>query len=177
MGKECVSLLLAAFLIRAGGQSPQRPEVPENLKAPASETLVLVAHAKGVQIYACSKNAKNEYHWELTGPRAELFDTEGKSIGKHYADALGPAWEHQDGSKVVGKKAAAHSVQDGIPWLLLTSVQNSGSGVLERVKSIQRLHTKGGEVPESAGACDEAHAGARAEAGYSADYYFYAAPK
>jgi Protein of unknown function (DUF3455) len=173
IGKVLLSLALALAL--PAGQSLVRPEVPDNLKAPASEDLILVAHATGVQIYACTKNPQGEYRWELSGPRAELFDAEGKSIGKHYADTLGPAWEHRDGSKVIGKKVTAHSVPNAILWLLLTGVQNSGSGALGRVKTIQRLHTKDGLAPESG--CDEAHAGREKQSAYSADYYFYAPPR
>ena len=165
--------LVCAWLMM--GQSLQRPEVPENLKAAASESLVLVAHAEGVQIYACVKNQKDEYHWELQGPRAGLFDADKKPIGKHYADTAGPAWESSDGSKVVGKKASAYGVSQAIPWLLLKSIENKGSGVLGPVRTIQRLHTEGGLEPGSA--CDETHAGTRFESPYKADYYFYAPAK
>lgn len=166
-------MLVWAWL--AMGQSLQRPEVPGSLKAPASEDLVLIARAEGVQIYACVKNPKDEYRWELQGPKAELFDADKKPIGKHYADTAGPAWESADGSKFVGKKVSAHSVSQAIPWLLLQSVGNKGSGILSRVRTIQRLHTEGGLEPGSA--CDAAHAGSRSESPYKADYYFYAPSK
>src|SRR5215469_1395996 len=164
IGRMLLSAMLAASMMSANGQSLERPDVPEAIKAPASEDLILVAHAKGVQIYACTKNPKGEYHWDLSGPRAELLDGGNKSIGKHYGEPIGPAWELADGSKVNGKKLMAHSVPDGVPWLLITSVQNSGSGPLARVKTIQRLHTKGGSEPASA--CGEAQAGSRVEVPY-----------
>ncbi len=157
------------------GQNPVRPDVPDELKTPADEKLVLVAHAEGVQIYACKAGEQGHYAWTLQGPRAELFDAEGKRIGKHYADPKGPAWELANGSKVIGKKVAAHSVPQAIPWLLLTSVESRGDAPFGQVKSIQRLHTKGGLEPESG--CDEAHAGAPFESTYAADYYFYAPAK
>jgi hypothetical protein len=164
---------LGMVLASASGQGLQKPAVPEALKAPASESLVLVAHAKGVQIYACVEKPEHEYHWELKGPKAELFDGAGASIGKHYAEAAGPAWEHKDGSKVTGKRVAAQSAPGAIPWLLL-SAESTGKGVLSGVKSIQRLNTKGGEAP---GGCDAAHVGSQTEVEYTADYYFYAPPK
>src|SRR5262249_47597085 len=147
-------------------------DVPEELKAPASEELVLVAHAKGVQIYACTEKTEGAYRWELKGPRAELFDGTGSAIGKHYAEAVGPVWEHKDGSKATGKRVAAHNSPGAIPWLLL-SAESTGKGMLSGVKSIQRLNTKGGEAP--AGGCDAGHAGEQREVAYTADYYFYAA--
>jgi hypothetical protein len=92
-------------------------------------------------------------------------------IAKHYA---GPTWKHHDGSEVVGKVAARLDSPDAnsIPWLLLTAASHSGSGVFATVTSIQRLHTKGGQPPQSG--CDDSHRDAETKSAYSADYYFYA---
>jgi hypothetical protein len=38
--------------------------------------------------------------WTLKAPEADLFDANGRAIGRHYA---GPTWELMDGSEVVGK--------------------------------------------------------------------------
>ena len=42
-----------AVLFFVLGFGPARPEVPESLKAPAGEEVILTAHATGVQIYVC----------------------------------------------------------------------------------------------------------------------------
>src|SRR5574342_445076 len=75
------------------------PQVPEALKAPATQVLLLETQAVGVQIYECkaSKEDPTRFEWVFKAPEAELFDSAGKKIGKHYA---GPTWELNDGSKV-----------------------------------------------------------------------------
>jgi hypothetical protein len=154
-------------------QQPARPDVPEKLAAPATEKLILQAHATGDQIYVCKPgpDPDQKLAWILKAPDAQLFDAQNKLIAKHYA---GPTWKHNDGSEVVGKVAARLESPgaDSIPWLLLTAASHSGAGVFSSVTSIQRLHTKGGQPPQSG--CDESHRNAETKSAYSADYYFYA---
>jgi hypothetical protein len=143
--------------------------VPQTLKPPANEQLLLGVHAKGDQIYICSA-AGAQFAWTLKAPDAELFDMNGKPFGRHFA---GPSWETSDGSRVTGKAvASAPSPEaDSIPWLLVTIVGHEGAGVLSRATTIQRLNTKGGKAPGSG--CDASHAGQEVRAPYSADYLFY----
>jgi len=170
MRKFILSILLIPFL-PAVAQQVSRPEVPEKLAAPASEILVLQVHATGSQVYVCQAGADQKLAWTLKGPEAELSDSKGAVIGKHYA---GPTWKHNDGSEVVGKVTAKQDAPEAgaIPWLLLAAASHAGNGVLAGVTSIQRIHTKGGQAPASG--CDDAHRGAETKAAYSADYYFYA---
>jgi hypothetical protein len=151
---------------------------------PEDQKVVLRAAASGVQIYTCAgkslrdadgdsavkDSADVSFEWTLKAPEADLFDANGRAIGRHYA---GPTWELMDGSEVVGKfKARADAPAPGaIAWLLLEAKSNAGRGVLAKVKSVQRVDTKGGEVP--AGGCDAAHAGAESRVRYGATYYFY----
>ena len=142
--------------------------VPEAIRAPAGEELVLEAHATGTQNYECRNGA-----WALTGPQAVLKDANGESLGRHFA---GPTWALADGSQVVGTLVAkADAPNDGaVPWLLLHVSSHgdaAGSGQLARVSSIQRVDTHGGTAPTS-GCTDEQ----RLEVPYSATYEFYAAP-
>ena len=83
-----VALASACATANAGTNS----DVPEALKVQASERLSLEASATGVQIYECkaSKDDPLKFEWAFKAPEAELFDSAGKSIGKHYA---GPTWE------------------------------------------------------------------------------------
>ena len=154
--------------VATGQQNP--PEVPDNLKAPANEAVVLQAHATGSQIYVCKDGADQKLAWVLKAPEAKLADGAGKEVGTHYA---GPTWKHADGSEVMGKVASRADAPEAgaIPWLLLTATGHNGSGVLSQVTSIQRIHTKGGQAP---GGCDEAHRGNETKVPYSADYIFYA---
>jgi hypothetical protein len=157
-----------AVLLLAGCTSLPQPQVvvPESLKPAAGEKLALVVPAKGVQIYECRNHA-----WAFVGPEADLYDAEGKRIGRHYA---GPHWEAADGSKVVGSVKARAEAQSGgdIPWLLLDAKSVGRDGVFSKVTSIQRVATVGGIAPGRE--CGEP--GAKARIGYTADYYFFTAP-
>jgi hypothetical protein len=161
-----------AMLLAAQGQAPARSEVPDSLKAPAGEEVILATHATGVQIYVCQLGADQKFAWTLKAPEAELTDSTGKKIMHHSA---GPTWKHVDGSEVTGKVIAKHDAPkpDAIPWLLLAAASHTGEGILSRVTSIQRIHTEGGPPP-SASSCDAAAGGKESRSTYSADYYFYA---
>jgi hypothetical protein len=158
-------------LFAAQGQGPARPEVPENLRAPAGEEVILLAQATGVQIYVCQAGADHKFTWVLKAPEAELADTAGEKIAHHFA---GPTWKHIDGSEVTGKVVAKQDAPkpDAIPWLLLTAASHTGEGVFSRVTSIQRIHTQGG-LPPKANVCDPSANGKESRSVYSADYYFF----
>jgi hypothetical protein len=149
----------------------QTPTVPDAIKAPAGETLVLVAHATGFQIYVCRKDEAGKPTWTLKAPEAELFDEQNNVIGTHFG---GPTWKHNDGSQITGKMAAkADPPSPGpIPWLLVAVTGSTGSGVLSGVTSIQRVNTVGGMPPGSG--CKEDSLETEFKSRYTADYYFYA---
>jgi len=166
-------LLLSAVAL-ATAQNVPATDVPEKIKAPANEQVVLEAHATGSQIYTCQQGADGKYAWTLKAPEAELHDQHGAVIGRHFA---GPTWKHTDGSAVTGKAAARVDSPDAdsIPWLLVTATGHSGDGVLSRVTNIQRIHTHGGQPP--AAGCDASKQGLGTKSSYTADYYFYAPGK
>jgi len=169
--KNVIRTIGAIAVLFAFGFGPARPDVPDNLNAPASEDVILVGHARGVQIYVC-QNSEQKFAWALKAPDAELTDEKGNTIIHHSA---GPAWKHTDGSEVTGKVVAKHDAPkaDAIPWLLLSAASHSGEGVLARVTSIQRIHTEGGMAPQ-ASECNASADGKESRSTYSADYYFYA---
>lgn len=174
MKKQTVMAMSLASLVAGCATSGARTpaSVPESLRTPATEMLSLEAAATGVQIYECSarKDEPTRYEWTFRAPEADLFDTAGRRIGKHYA---GPTWESDDGSKVVGVVKARDNGPDpgAIPWLLLGAKSTAGSGIFTRTTSIQRVRTVGGNPPTET--CSEALAGKVARVGYSATYYFY----
>jgi len=167
--------LLAGLATLTNGQGASRPDVPEKIKAPSGEELVLQVHASGSQIYACRQGADGKFAWTLKAPEAELQDQHGAMVGRHYA---GPAWKHKDGSEVTGKAIARVDSpdSDSIPWLLVTATGHSGNGAFSGVTSIQRIHTKGGQPP-AAGDCNASKENVEAKSSYAADYYFYAPAK
>jgi hypothetical protein len=158
------SLLLGLGLLQA-----QVSDIPKELKPPAKQVLILYAHGKGRQIYTC-QSAAGQYVWKLKAPDARLLDASGKQVGRHFA---GPSWEANDGSRVIGKLTASvpSSDADSIPWLLLSAKSTGGEGTFSKVKSIQRLNTKGGKAPGTG--CDASHDPAETSVSYEADYYFY----
>jgi hypothetical protein len=168
-----LALVLFAVATIADSQTVPRPEVPENIKPPEGEQLVLQVHAVGFQIYVCQQTDA-KYAWALKAPDAELHDQQGSVVGRHYA---GPAWKYKDGSEVTGKLVAKSDSPDAdsIPWLLLTATAHSRDGILSRVDAIQRIHTKGGLPPKND--CDASKVNHEMKSAYTADYYFYAPAK
>jgi hypothetical protein len=166
--------VLTAAAAHASGQGISRPDVPDKIKSPAGEEVVLQAHATGSQIYVCQQGTDGKYGWTLKAPEAELRDQQGVIIGRHYA---GPTWQHNDGSEITGKPVARvdSPEPDSIPWLLVTVTGHSGNGALSRVTTVQRIHTKGGQPP--AGDCNASKQNAEIKSSYTADYYFYAPGK
>jgi len=163
-----------AFLVGACAslqESTGVVNVPENLKPPGNESLAMIVSAKGVQIYECraKKDQPGAYEWAFVAPEADLFDTSGKKIGRHYA---GPHWEATDGSKIAGtvKERADAPKADAIPWLLLVTKSVGPQGSFSRITSIQRVNTVGGVAPKSD--CSQSNVGATARMPYTADYYF-----
>ena len=156
-------------------QNVARPDVPAAIQAPAGEEIVLQAHASGSQIYVCQAAPGGAFAWSLKAPQADLYDQHGAVIGQHFA---GPTWKDNDGSEVTGKAVAHVDSPDpgSIPWLLVNATGHSGTGVLSRVTSIQRVHTKGGVAPLAAN-CDASKLNTEAKSSYTADYYFYASTK
>ena len=149
-------------------------DVPESLKVPETQTLAVIARARGVQIYECgvSKADPAHFEWIFKAPEAELFDKVGKRIGKHYA---GPTWESDDGSKVVGTAKARDDGPDpnAIPWLLLSATSAEGNGIFGKTQNVQRVKTAGGKAP--ADECNQAQLGKIARVNYRATYNFYVA--
>jgi hypothetical protein len=166
-----IAKLSALLLVAACSSAQPRPAaVPENLRVPGDESLLLRMAARGAQVYTCKPKAEeaSAFEWVLKAPDAELFDQRGAKVGRHYA---GPTWESADGSRVVGEAVERSPVQGAIPLLLLRAKSSQGYGALSSVKYIQRLDTTGGVAP-SAG-CDAEHAGTEARVEYSANYHFY----
>jgi hypothetical protein len=142
------------------------PAMPDpTLNAPAGNKLAFTLDAVGVQIYTCQASG-----WVFQAPEATLYNSGGQLAGTHY---VGPTWEANDGSKVVGAKVAGFTVDpSSVPWLLLRAVSHAGDdGRMSRVSFIQRFDTVGGVAPSSG--CDAAHVGDVARVDYTTSYAFY----
>jgi hypothetical protein len=143
--------------------------IPEQINVPAGNNTVLTAHAQGDQVYQCSLN-EGEYSWKLQAPDADLLDTQGQLIGRHYE---GPTWEYKDGSRLVGRVINKIDIEPGsaISWLLVEVIAHKGKGVFADVSFINRINTHGGLPPLEG--CDSNHLGGEKRVAYMADYVFY----
>jgi hypothetical protein len=170
MTRAAIALLLAGSSVATYGAGESK--VPEAIQVPAGQHLVLEAHARGFQVYACGKSENGQAQWTLKAPDAVLLDSKGQTIGHHFA---GPTWKHTDGSEVVGTLVSRMDAPDhrSIAWLLLSAASHSGQGAFSKITSIQRIHTKGGQAP-SGESCGATNLGAETRVRYSADYLFYA---
>ena len=168
--KKTSSALAALFVTGFAFAQDASVQALREIEPASGESLAMIVPAKGVQIYECRANQAGAYEWTFVAPQAELFDTTGKSIGRHYA---GPSWESGDGSKIVGavKARADAPAANAIPWLLLNTKSVGGEGSFSKVTSVQRVNTSGGVAPKAG--CSEGNAGTPARVPYSADYYFF----
>lgn len=168
--------ILLTTAAHASGQALPSPDVPDKIKAPANEAVVLMAHGSGAQIYVCQAGADGKPAWSLKAPEAELRDSQGGVIGHHSA---GPTWKDKDGSEITGKATARVNAPESasIQWLLVTITEHSGKkGILSHVTSVQRINTQGGMPPADAD-CNTPKLNSEVKSPYSADYYFYAPAK
>jgi Protein of unknown function (DUF3455) len=165
-------LTLLALAAAAQSQTIPAPDVPDPIKAPPGERVVLRTQASGVQIYVCGHAADGAPQWTLKGPEAVLHDEAGHLVGHHSA---GPTWTYKDGSAVSGKAVAHVDALDpnAIPWLRVEVTSHVGKGLFEHVTTVQRIRTRGGEPPQAA-SCTPANQYEESRVPYSADYYFYA---
>jgi len=158
---------------RRGEHHLRPPQVPAGLEVPAGNELASHATGGGSQIYVWTVNPTNAAlgSWVLKAPHAVLLagheDERDDVVGIHYA---GPTWQANDGSKVIGARVNAVTVNpDAIPWLLLRAASTSGDGALTDTTYIQRLDTRGGLAPTTPGTTP----GEEVLVPYSAEYYFY----
>lgn len=143
--------------------------VPAAIAPAADQTIKAKYNAVGVQVYMCNGVAAGPT-WTFVAPQANLMKDNGKLVATHF---IGPTWQGNDGSSVVGSKTAGATVDaTAIPWLLLTATSHADSdGFFQDVTSIQRLSTVGGLAPATG--CDADHLGTIAQVPYSAEYVFY----
>ncbi|HYP76402.1 MAG TPA: DUF3455 domain-containing protein [Polyangiaceae bacterium] len=143
--------------------------VPAALAPAADQTIKASLTGVGVQIYICNATATG-FAWTFVAPQANLLDDCDKLVGTHF---IGPTWQGNDGSSVVGAKAAGASVDpSAVPWLLLNAVSHgSSAGKFSDVTAIQRLSTVGGIAPSSP--CDSSNLGSISQVPYTAQYVFY----
>ena len=186
VGLAAVTAILA--MTQAANAAPPQPDVPLNLQ-PAGASQFLVAHAKGVQIYTCTKTSPTTFEWKFKEPRADLVGDNGQLI-KH---AIGPTWTAvadqssvildtstpNDPNRVV-KRADSPAPNRNIQWLLVPvaantsdpATSNDPNDPLTGTTFVQRIHTQGGTTPPAA-ECKAQTENKLKEVPYQADYVFF----
>jgi hypothetical protein len=161
MQAKAIALLSSVLLAAAAAAETPLPAAI----AASGETVVLTAHAVGMQLYECKPGADGKLAWAFTAPQATLT-VAGKVVGHHRA---GPSWELEDGSAITGKSVATApgAGANDIPWLKLEVATHTGSGKLSDVTTVQRINTVGGVLKDS---CDRQ--GVSRGMPYAADYVF-----
>src|SRR5258708_24313877 len=87
IGLFFMGLALKPFASPASPQMPpnsQEIKIPDQLKPPAGEALILSVHATGHQIYVCQAGRHGKRAWTLKAPQAELFAVKDVAIGTNY---------------------------------------------------------------------------------------------
>jgi hypothetical protein len=148
-----------------GNKRPDLPPGCENLDPPADQDVSFHGYAQGVQVYQFNGVTGV---WDFVEPDAILYSSKcfHGQIATHY---VGPTWESNSCSVVVGKKLFADTPDaTAIPWLLLVAVSSHGPGPLDQTTYIQRTNTTGGLAPTDPGTPGEI-----VKVPYTAQYYFY----
>jgi hypothetical protein len=136
------AILLVVALSSLFSLLSSRRRIPPQLQPFGGEQLLFQVHGKGDQVYVCQEDA-GTFALVLKAPDAKLFDKDGKPFGKHFG------WEARGGSQVTGKPVVNVDWKSprSIPWQLIDVVNHERSDMLSHVTTIQRLNTRGGEVP------------------------------
>ena len=149
------------------------PDVPEILEVGEGYEVSFHAYATGFQVYINTQTAPGVYNWVLKEPIATLYSTPAYNgiVGTHY---VGPTWESNSGSTVVGTRLEGVTVDpNAIQWLKLGAVSSQGPGIFNGTKFIQRTNTVGGKAPATG--ANASNVGEEIQIPYTAEYYFYKA--
>ena len=158
------------------------PDVPNAIKAPADEHVGGRFHVVAAETFACQQQTNADggtggvtYAWTTVALDAKLLDWDtNATIGMHTHSPL-PTFTSTDGSSVVAMPTAMVPSPNGTggPWLLLTAVSHSGTGIFSSATSLQRINTAGGGMPPAT--CDATtDPSARPIVNGSSDFYYYA---
>jgi hypothetical protein len=165
-------VLIAQPAISTSAKEPVPVKIPDELKVPKGNRLLVSMEAEGVQIYVSAQGKGGKLEWRFKAPLAELSDR-GKKVGYHFA---GPAWETLDGSRVVRDPSEAIASVKApnpaadIPWLRIKVKADGLQGTsLRHVTYVLRLNTRGGTAPAEL----PTRVGTEVGVKYKATYQFY----
>jgi len=167
VGPDVRSTRPSADALASDGRFPDLGNCSTQLSVPEGSNISFHVFGVGFQVYRWDGT-----QWKFSNPEANLFADAGQNalVGTHFsAPGANPNWLTRSGSRVIGTvvdKCTPNA--DAIPWVKL-SADNSGTGVFNQTKFIQRLNTVGGLAPTTPGTT----VGQEFKSPYTADYYFY----
>jgi Protein of unknown function (DUF3455) len=184
-GKGALTMLAmvigTAFMMAACSSVKPPPKMfgqgmlPDMIRVPAGNDVLLETTAVGVLNYECRANAPTAgmIGWTLASPKADLLDRTGKTVASYSGPPA--TWAHIDGSSVVGSQLAVAPVlgATNLPMQLSKGTTGAGAGMLQNVSYIQRIKTKGGL--DFSKPCTQAEIGDKMTLPYQADYIFWKA--
>jgi hypothetical protein len=178
------SILICAFGGCSSTHTPASntlppPDVPDAIKAPADEHVAGRYHIVAVQTFTCQAAASADggapYAWTPTKLDAKIEDWDTNAVIGVHTHSPAPTFTANDGSSVVVKNVAQVPSPTGAgePWLLLSVVSHSGTGMFSNVTSLQRINTAGESSPQATCNATTDPTAQQAVNG-SSDFYYYA---
>ncbi|MES2943525.1 MAG: DUF3455 domain-containing protein [Pseudomonadota bacterium] len=168
-------LMAACSTVKAPPKEYSQDMLPEMIRVPAGNQVVLETTAVGVLNYECQANVPTAGNigWTLVSPKADLLDRTGKNVASYSGPPA--TWTHVDGSSVTGSQIAIAPVigANNLPMQLSKGTAGKGEGSMMNVTYIQRVKTKGGT--EFTKPCTQADIGEKVTLPYQADYIFWKA--
>ena len=179
MIRTAIATAAVALIAACGSITPVMPSysqaaLPATVQVPAGHKVAFETVGVGEITYQCSakKDMAGQFDWVFVSPEARLLDRSGKQIGKYYGPPA--TWESMDGSKLTAVQlAVAPNMAGRIPLQLVKGNPAIGSGAMQGVTYIQRVHTQGGVAPATP--CAAANLSTKQSVKYQADYIFYKA--
>lgn len=181
-GRNLRTLAIAAGLAALLGACAYRPlaryntqnDLPEPIRVPAGNQVVVEARGIGDLIYECQavKRSPYEYAWLLRSTNVELTDTYGNVIVHSPVARPRANWVHKDGSRTsVVEFVEVPNGDHSLPLQRGKTEPSSVPGTLQNISYVQRVRTLGG-LP-SVKPCSASQLGMRSSIPYEADYVFW----
>ena len=166
------AMTLGACGSRILASDPAQTHLPEAIRVPAGNQVILTAEGRGNLLYECQaiRRAPFEYAWLLRNNGLELKDGSGRTIT--YYPGARSRWVHSDGSQVAANELIeVPGDPKNLPLQRAKAEPAKSQGALENVSYVQNQRTQGGVV--TAKPCTAAGLGMRMVVPYEADYVFW----
>ena len=170
-----IAAVAAALPSPAALAGPAAPAVPGEIAVTGGHKPYLIAHAEGVQIYACyCRGGRPRVAAARPARDADRRQRQAARQPLRRPDVGGPRRQH---GRRRPRRRACRSTRRAVDWLRLRADSTTAGADGDRLTAttyIQRINTVGGRPP-AAGDCDADTVAEQREVPYSADYVFFKA--